>query len=65
MNGISQVIAWQLGALLLVMVPTTPILASDTGEDSAIRLVAAANTVDTVISEAIVRWIREDRESTH
>lgn len=50
-------IAWQLGALLLVMVPTTPILASDTGEDSVIHVVVAATTVDTVISEVIVRWI--------
>jgi ABC-type amino acid transport substrate-binding protein len=50
-----QVIALQLGALLLVMVPTTQILASDTGEDSVIHLAVAANTVDTVISEVIVR----------
>ena len=50
-----HVIALQLGALLLVMVPTTQILALDTGEDPVIHLAVAANTVDTVISEVIVR----------
>lgn len=40
---------------LLVMVPTTQILASDTDELSLVELAAAANTVDTVISEVIVR----------
>ena len=43
----------------MVMTPTTPILASDTGEDSVIDLTAAANTVDTVISEVIVREVYE------
>lgn len=50
-----QLIALRLGALLLVLAPTMQILATDVVEGSVIRLAVAANTVDTVVSEVIVR----------